>query len=112
MELVKNIYILTATFPKSEQYGLASQLQRAGVAIPSNIAEGYLRNHRREYIQFTSIALGSAAEIETQLLICRSVGLGNAQILDKCQQLNGEVMKMLTALIRALKKPSSTETSP
>ena len=61
MQLVKELYLLTDKFPKDELYGLTSQMQRAAVAIPSNIAEGYLRNHRKEYVQFLSIALGSAA---------------------------------------------------
>lgn len=67
--MVKEIYRLTENFPRSEQYGITSQMQRAAVAIPSNIAEGYLRFHRKEFIQFLSISLGSAAEIETQILI-------------------------------------------
>ena len=73
MELVKEIYYLTGKFPKDETYGLISQMQRAAVAIPSNIAEVYLRGHRKEYIQFLSIALRSAAELETQILICKSL---------------------------------------
>jgi four helix bundle protein len=69
MQLVSEIYKITKRFPKSEVYALVSQLQRAAVAIPSNIAEGHRRNHKAEYIQFLGIALGSAAEVETQVLI-------------------------------------------
>ena len=69
MDLVNEVYKITRQFPKSEVYALASQMQRAAVAIPSNIAEGHRRNHRPEYVQFLGIALGSAAELETQVLI-------------------------------------------
>ena len=69
MRLVNEIYKITSQFPKSEVYALASQMQRAAVAIPSNIAEGSRRNHKAEYVQFLGIALGSAAELETQVLI-------------------------------------------
>ena len=71
MDLVDEIYIITRQFPKSETYGLASQMQRAAVAIPSNIAEGSKRNHTLEFIQFLGISNASAAELETQLLISR-----------------------------------------
>lgn len=63
------IYQITNEFPKFELYGLASQMRRNGVSIPSNIAEGYTRNNRGEYIQFLFIAYASGAELETQLLI-------------------------------------------
>jgi len=69
MKLVKDIYKLTSTFPKEENYGLSSQMRRAAVSIPSNIAEGAARGHEKEYIRFLYIALGSLAELETQLLI-------------------------------------------
>lgn len=69
VNLSVNIYELTAKLPNTEKFGLSSQLRRAAVAIPSNIAEGYRRNNRKEYIQFCGIALGSAAELETQLII-------------------------------------------
>ena len=73
MQLVKEIYILTDNFPKDEVYGLRSQMERAAVSIPSQIAEGYLRSHKKEYLHFLSISLGSAAELETQVIICKSV---------------------------------------
>ena len=68
-ELVLEIYKLTASFPKSEIYGLAKQMRRAAVSIPSNIAEGYCRKHKAEYKQFMSIAYGSLSELETQYLL-------------------------------------------
>jgi len=68
IELVKKIYILTKDFPKEEIYTLTSQIRRSAISIPSNIAEGAARNSKKEFIQFLYIALGSAAELETQLI--------------------------------------------
>ena len=68
-KIVTGIYLLTGEFPKSEAYGLVSQMRRAAVSIPSNIAEGFNRYHNKEYRQFLYIALGSCAELETQLEI-------------------------------------------
>ena len=69
MDLVQHVYQLTAGFPPSESYGLVAQIRRAAVSIPSNIAEGHGRQHRRDYAQFLSMAQGSLAELETQLEI-------------------------------------------
>lgn len=71
MKLVKIIYELTEKLPPSEMYGLKSQLRRASVSVPSNIAEGAARKSNKELIQFTYIAIGSLAEIETQVLLCK-----------------------------------------
>jgi four helix bundle protein len=73
-KLVLEVYRLTAEFPKSEIYGLAQQMRRAAVSIPSNIAEGYCRKHRAEYNQFLSIAYGSLSELETQYMLCIDLG--------------------------------------
>jgi four helix bundle protein len=78
IEIVKQVYQRTKIFPKSETYGLSSQMQRAAVSIPSNIAEGHNRLHQREFQQFLNIALGSCAELETQIIIA-----GELQYLDK-----------------------------
>ena len=69
VELVTEVYRLTAGFPRNEAYGLSSQIQRAAVLIPSNIAEGHARNSDKEFNHFLGIALGSLAELETQLII-------------------------------------------
>ena len=69
MELVENIYRVTASLPKEETYGLAAQLRRAAISIPSNISEGSGRRSNREFMNFLNISLGSVAEVETQLLI-------------------------------------------
>lgn len=96
------IFRITAQFPKSELYGLVSQMRRCSVSIPSNIAEGYTRGHRQEYIQFLRTAFASGAELETQLLLAKEVsfiGQGNFNCLN---DLLTEVMKMLNKLINTL----------
>ena len=70
VELTKRIYRLTQTLPKEELYGLTSQMRRAAVSVPSNIAEGHVRQSLKEYIRHLSIATASLAELETQLLLC------------------------------------------
>jgi four helix bundle protein len=103
MELVRQIYLLTEDFPADEKYGLTSQMQRAVVSIPSNIAEGYLRGHRKEYIQFLSVSLGSAAELETQILICKSLNKFSGLDFLKLEMLLSEVIKMLYTMVRKMK---------
>jgi four helix bundle protein len=71
IEFVKEIYLITGKFPKSETYGLSNQIRRAAASIPSNIAEGQGRNSSKEFRQFLSIALGSVAETETQIDYCQ-----------------------------------------
>ena len=73
VELVKEIYKITKNFPKEELYGLSSQMRRASVSIPSNIAEGFRRRYAKEYKQFLRIALGSCAELETQVVIAKEL---------------------------------------
>lgn len=74
MALVKDVYTLTREFPKEEVYGLVSQMRRAAVSIPSNLAEGAARNGAREFVQFLGVAKGSLSELETQLLISAELG--------------------------------------
>ena len=102
MDLVDGIYVITRQFPKSEVYALASQMQRAAVAIPSNIAEGACRNHTPEFIQFLGIAYGSAGELETQILISKK----QYPEFDykKVESILIEVQKMLNGLVSSLKK--------
>ena len=71
LDLVEKVYGVTSKFPKEEIYGLTSQMRRSAVSIPSNIAEGYSRKHRQEYIQFLRIAFGSGAELEIQIEITK-----------------------------------------
>lgn len=102
MDLVTEIYKLTKQFPKSETFGIAQQMQRAAVSIPSNIAEGYKRNHLPEYIQFLSISNGSGAELETQLELCRRLPELREFNYSIAENLLEEVMKMFTVLIGKL----------
>jgi len=74
IRLVKQIYQLTGEFPSSEKYGLVAQMRRAAVSVPSNIAEGQARHTTKEFIQFVSYAEGSAAELETQIIIAIELG--------------------------------------
>ncbi len=100
IELVKEIYMVTGSFPRAEIYGLVSQMRRSSVSIPSNIAEGYKRKNLKEYIQFLSIADGSSAELETQIIISKMI----YKELDfsKSENLLEEIQKMLISLIRKL----------
>jgi four helix bundle protein len=104
MDLSKRVYIHTKLFPKDEIYGLTSQLRRAAVSIPSNIAEGYARNSRKEYIQFYSIAYGSVAELETQLILARDLDYISSDNFLETEKLLHEVAKMLHVLIIKLKQ--------
>lgn len=98
IDLVKNIYEITKSFPNSECYGLTSQIRRAAVSIPSNIAEGHARGHKAEFRQFVFIALGSLAELETQLIIAYE--LGYLESIKKCKII--EEMDILGKQIRTL----------
>jgi four helix bundle protein len=97
------IYRLTKTFPREELFGLTSQLRRAAVSIPSNIAEGQNRESTGEFIQFLGIACGSNAEVYTQLVIARGLQLADEASIARCESLNAEIGKMLNALLKTLK---------
>jgi four helix bundle protein len=97
------IYKETDGFPKSEIYGLTSQLRRCSVSIVSNIAEGYQRQHLGEYIQFLSVSLGSCAEAETQLLIAQDLHYMSKDVCGPCLILLKEVSRILQVMIPKLK---------
>ena len=103
MDLVENIYKITQLFPREELYGLTSQIRRAAVGIPTNITEGYQRNHKKEYIQFLYIAKSSASELETLLNIAERLNLNLTTGFINTKSLLTEILKMLTALISRLK---------
>jgi len=109
MKLAVDVYDLTSNFPREERFGLSSQLQRAAVSIASNIAEGNARNSTRDYARFVSMALGSSAELQTQLLLSRELGLGSEDMriksLDSCER----VGQMLNRLHQALTRRLDTE---
>ncbi|MDP1689420.1 MAG: four helix bundle protein [bacterium] len=98
IELVVEVYKLTDLYPKGELYGLTSQTCRAAVSIPSNIAEGYTRKHRKEYAQFIRIAFSSGAELETQIIIAKKLGYASESIFNRVDAILLEVMKMLNRL--------------
>ena len=102
MDLVDMIYDITESFPTKEMYGLTNQVRRAGVSVPSNIAEGHARQSTQEFKRFLSISRGSLAEVETQLMIaCRRHYLSSDK-LQKIMSLADEISKMLTSLINKL----------
>lgn len=103
MDLVELIYRVASNLPEYERFGLSSQMQRAVVSIPSNIAEGNLRRHQKEYTHFISISLGSAAELETQLLVCKRVHNCDDGLLMDAINLVNEIKKMLYAMNIKLK---------
>lgn len=104
MEITKDIYKVTEIFPKSELFGLTSQMRRAAVSIPSNIAEGNGRYYRKEYLQFLHISQGSLLELMTQIELSKELGFLQQndffRLYNKAVSLN----KMLKSLIRGLRK--------
>jgi four helix bundle protein len=102
--LVKSIYLLCEKLPKEELFGLQSQMKRAAVSIPSNIAEGYGRNYTQNYIQFLRMARGSLLELETQFIISKELKLVGNELFQKVQGLITEENKMLNAFIRSISK--------
>lgn len=106
IELVEEVYKIINKLPKTEEYALSPQMRRAAIAIPSNIAEGYRRNGIKEFIQFLYIALGSSAELETQLLISAKIyPMINYQNANSYLE---ETMKMLSVMISKLKAKRSS----
>ena len=95
-EIAIDSFKLVSTFPKEEKFGLASQITRAGVSIPSNIAEGSSRTSERDYSRFLEISLGSTFEAETQLLIAAAVNFGNTDMRDEIMKDIQEEQKMLS----------------
>lgn len=103
MELAVKTYSLSHTFPKSELYGLTSQLRRASVSIPSNIAEGYGRGSRKEYLQFLFIAQGSLKELETQTILAQRLAFSSEEASLDLLNDSDTLGKMLRGLIVSLK---------
>ena len=101
INFVTSIYEVTESFPESEKFGLVSQMRRAAVSIPSNIAEGAARNSNKEFLQFLSIAQGSASELETQLIISEKLGflkVENSLLFEELE----EISRMLLGLSKSL----------
>lgn len=102
IEIATNCFKLTSSFPKEEKFGLISQLNRACVSIPSNIAEGSSRRTNKDYNHFIQISLGSCFEAETQLLIAEELKFGNAELIKQLLLKITEEEKMLTAFSKTL----------
>lgn len=102
-ELSLEIYKITRSFPKHEQYGLISQIRRAVISIAGNIAEGYERQYRKEYIHFLTIAKGSLGEIEVYILFSKDFGYISTEHFLELEAKRQEVAKILSGLIKSLK---------
>jgi four helix bundle protein len=102
MLLAREVYQITEGMPKHEIYGLTSQIRRASVSVPANIAEGYGRNHRKEYVQFLGVANGSLKELETLLLLAHDLNYINdiAKLMSLCESAG----RLLTRLRQSLQR--------
>jgi four helix bundle protein len=101
-QIAVNSFRITESFPQQEKFGLSSQINRAGVSIPSNVAEGSSRTSDKDYNRFIEIALGSSFELETQLLIAKEIKYGNEALIVTTLALLTEEEKMLTAFSNSL----------
>lgn len=102
MQLTEAVYAVTRSFPQIELYALANQLQRAAVSIPSNIAEGHARNTTRDYLRFVSIAMGSLAEVETQIELAARLNYLGIEQRDALFTTTDELGRMLQGLRKSL----------
>ena len=98
MELVKEIYKITKNFPSEELYVLSSQIRRAAISVPSNIAEGFRRKYRKEHKQFLNITLGSCAELETQVIIAKELGYIDTEKEAVLSELIDHICRMVVSL--------------
>ena len=103
-KLSLEIYQATQNYPKEEIYGLTSQMRRSAVSIPCNIAEGYRRGHRKEYIQFLYMAQGSCGELETLMSLSYDLGMLDRNTFEKLYPMQEEISKLLRGLITSLSK--------
>jgi four helix bundle protein len=100
--LVKDLYVLTDSFPNSEKFGLTSQIRRAAVSVPVNIAEGSARKSNKEFLQFLYISLGSLTELDTLILLSKELGFINSKPCEDCILKLDNIGKLLYGLIRKL----------
>ena len=104
MNWVTLVYSILESFPESEKFGLVSQIKRSSVAIPSNIAEGYGRNYKKDYARFLQIARGSLYECQTQIEIAVNLGFIKREQIQEVSDLSIEIEKMLNSLINKLQE--------
>ena len=102
VEICVICYQLTKHFPKSELYGLTNQIRRAAVSVPSNIAEGYGRTYKKEYVRSLRIALGSLRELDTQLIIAKKVGLAEPELFTNAMNEVEEMQKIMVSTLQKL----------
>jgi four helix bundle protein len=112
MELVEQVYNLSKSFPGDERFGLASQLRRAAVSVPANIAEGNARDSTKEYLHFLAIAVGSLAEVETYLDLVIRLGYGGREQVASIDSVLAEERRMLRGLQRSLRGKLCPPNSP
>ena len=103
IEMVTSIYFVTKTYPKDELFGLVSQMRRASVSVPSNIAEGYARGSEKEKLHFLRLSSGSISELETQLILSFQLGYINKDTCDELSEKITSLWKQLNALISSVK---------
>lgn len=103
IELVKSIYEITKSFPNNEQFGLVSQMRRAAVSIPSNIAEGCGRHSDKQLIHFLYISIGSASELETQTIISLELNFLEKIKAEQLLEMISEIIRMTSSLIKSIK---------
>jgi len=108
IELTTDVYKLTSKFPESERFGLTNQMRRASVSIASNIAEGYGRSTKGEYLLFLGHARGSCSELQTQIIIAKNLAFGAAENLQCAETLCNDVGRLLGALIKAIRAKQSS----
>ena len=109
MLLVEDCYKATASFPRAEMYGLTSQLRRAAVSIPSNVAEGYCRRHTKVYANHVTIALGSHAEVETCVELAYRLGFLDIALRERLESRTSSVGRLLSGLFRSLEQKIAKE---
>lgn len=110
-QIARNSFEITKAFPTQEKWGLALQINKAEVSIPSNIAEGSSRTSSKDYKRFIEISLGSAFELETQLLISKALAYGNVQLIEETLALLNREEKMLMSFSKKLESSISQEAS-
>ena len=108
-DIAVKAFKLISTFPQEERFGLSSQITRAAVSIPSNIAEGSSRQSEKEYSRYIDISLGSSFELETQLLIAQEISYGNAELRSELLVSLGQEQRMLTNFKKTLQKESFSQ---
>ena len=112
LELAEAVYAVTNSFPKSEVFGLASQMQRAAVSIPSNVAEGHARDSTKEFLRFISVAMGSLAELETQLTLSNRLRYLEQEKFENLIERTSMIGRMLRGLQSSLRARLSQPPAP